>query len=230
LIDIDWAWMVDHLDELLARTVQHIWLTLIAVGIGFVISFALAILAVRRRSTYGPILGITDILYTIPSLALFAALVSVTGITLLTVEIPLVMYTLVIFVRNIAAGFDSVPIEVLEAANGIGYTRTQRLWRVEVPLAVPLIVAGLRLATVSTIGLVTVSSILGDSFGGLGFFILEGYHRSFPTELYFGAIPSILLALVFDVLLVRLQARATPWQSAPSAATDEYSSNMVASL
>src|SRR5436190_8572741 len=176
---IDWAWIADHLDELVARTIQHIWLAALAVAIGFVIPFALAILAVRRRSTYGPILGITDILYTIPSLALFAVLVSVTGITLLTVEIPLVMYTLVIYVRNIATGFDTVPTDVLEAANGMGYTGTQRLWRVEVPLAVPLIVAGLRLATVSTIGLVTVTSILGDSFGGLGFFILEGYRRNF---------------------------------------------------
>jgi osmoprotectant transport system permease protein len=215
---IDWAWMADHLDELVARTVQHVWLTFIAVAIGFVISFFLAVIAVRRRSSYGPILGVTDILYTIPSLALFAALVSITGITLLTVEIPLVMYTLVIFVRNIASGFDSVPGEVLEAANGMGYTRTQRLWRVEVPLAVPLIVAGLRLATVSTIGLVTVSSILGDTFGGLGFFILEGYRRSFPTELYLGAIPSILLAIVLDVLLTRVQRVITPW-SKPATST-----------
>ena len=219
---LDVGWMVDHLDELLARTVQHIWLTVIAVSIGFVISFALAIIAVRRRSTYGPILGISDILYTIPSLALFAALVSITGITLLTVEIPLVMYTLVIFVRNIASGFDSVPVDVLEAANGMGYTRTQRLWRVEVPLAVPLIVAGLRLATVSTIGLVTVTSILGDTFGGLGFFILECYRRSFPTELYFGAIPSILLAIVLDLLLIRFQRGITPWSKpAVSAIRDE---------
>jgi osmoprotectant transport system permease protein len=100
---------------------------------------------------------------------------------------------------------------VLEAADGIGYTRAQRLRRVEIPLAVPLIVAGLRLATVSTIGLVTVTSILGDTFGGLGFFILEGYRRNFPTELYFGAIPSILLAIVLDVLFVRFQGRITPW-------------------
>jgi osmoprotectant transport system permease protein len=210
-ISVDWAWMLDHLDELLGRTLQHIWLAAIAVGIGFLISFALAVIAVRRRATYAPILAFSDILYTIPSLALFAALVSITGITLLTVEIPLVMYTLVIYVRNIATGFDSVPVEVLEAANGLGYTGSQRLWRVEVPLAVPLIVAGVRLATVSTIGLVTVTSILGDSFGGLGFFILEGYRHSFPTEIYFGAIPSILLALVADVLLARAQRVITPW-------------------
>jgi len=219
---IDWAWMADHLDELVARIIQHLWLTTIAVSIGFAISFVLAIVAVRRRVTYGPILGISDILYTIPSLALFAALVSITGITLLTVEIPLVMYTLVIFVRNIATGLDSVPVDVLEAANGMGYTRTQRLWRVEIPLAVPLIVAGVRLATVSTIGLVTVSSILGDTFGGLGFFILEGYRRSFPTELYFGAIPSILLAIVLDLLLIRFQRGITPWSKpAVSAIRDE---------
>jgi len=161
---------------------------------------------------------LSDVLYTIPSLALFALLVSVTGISLLTVEIPLVMYTLVIFVRNIAAGFDSVPVEVIEAANGMGYTSRQRLWRVELPLAIPLIVAGLRLASVSTIGLVTVTAILGDAFGGLGFFILEGYRRGFPTELYFGAIPSILLAIAADVLLTRVQRRLTPWAARSTAA------------
>jgi osmoprotectant transport system permease protein len=217
---IDTGWMVDHLDELAYRVFQHLILAGIAVVIGFAISFVLAVIAVRRRRSYGPILAFSDILYTIPSLALFAALVSVTGISLLTVEIPLVMYTLVIFVRNIAAGFDSVPAEVLEASNGLGFTRSQRLWRVEIPLAVPLIVAGLRLAAVSTIGLVTVTSILGDSFGGLGFFILEGYRRSFPTELYFGAIPSILLALAVDFLLVRVQRSITPWaRSGPAVAS-----------
>jgi len=214
---IDFGWMADHLDELAFRTGQHIVLTAIAVGVGLVISFALAVLAVRRRATYGPILAVTDILYTIPSLALFVVLVSVTGISLLTVEIPLVLYTLVIFVRNIAAGFDSVPRDVLEAANGLGYTGRQRLWRVEVPLAVPLILAGVRLATVSTIALVTVTSILGDNYGGLGFFILEGYRRSFPTELYFGALPSVCLALLADFALARVQRRITPWRTVEAA-------------
>jgi osmoprotectant transport system permease protein len=213
MIDVNLAWIVDHIDELAARTVQHVFLTAIAVGVGFLISLGLAIIAVRRRRSHGPILALTSILYTIPSLALFAALISVTGISLLTVEIPLVMYTLVIFVRNIATGLDNVPGEVLEAADGLGYTGRQRLWRVELPLAVPLIVAGVRLATVSTIGLVTVTSIMGDSFGGLGFFILEGYRRSFPTEIYFGAIPSILLAVAFDFALARLQRAITPWST-----------------
>lgn len=211
---LELEWLLSHLDELAYRTLQHLWLAAIAVGVGFAISFALAILAVRRRATYGPILAISDILYTIPSLAVFAALVSVTGISLLTVQIPLVMYTLVIFVRNIAAGLDSVPVDVLEAANGLGYSSRTRLWRVEVPLAMPLIVAGLRLATVSTIGLVTVTAVLGDSFGGLGFFILEGYRRAFPVELYAGALLSITLALIADFALLRLQRSLTPWSGA----------------
>jgi len=218
-LNVDVAWIVDHLDELAYRTFQHLLLASIAVGIGFVISFFLAVIAVRRRAAYAPILAFSDVLYTIPSLALFAVLISVTGITLLTVEIPLVMYTLVIFVRNIAAGFDSVPTDVIGAADGLGYTSSQRLWRVEVPLAVPLIIAGLRLAAVSTIGLVTVTSILGDSFGGLGFFILEGYRRSFPTELYFGAIPSILLAFLVDALLVRMERSITPWARSAAVAS-----------
>ncbi len=210
---LDFQWMADHLDDLAFRTVQHIELAAIAVLVGLVISFALAVIAVRRRATYGPILAVTDILYTIPSLALFVVFITITGISLLTVEIPLVLYTLVIFVRNIAAGFDSIPVDVLEAAQGLGYTPQQRLWRVEVPLAVPLILAGVRLATVSTIALVTVTSVLGDNFGGLGYFILEGYRRSFPTELYFGAIPSVVLALLADFLLGRLQHRLTHWQA-----------------
>lgn len=211
---LDFQWMADHLDDLAGRAIQHIALAGIAVVIGLVISFGLAVLAVRRRATYGPILAATAILYTIPSLALFVVLVTITGISLVTVEIPLILYTLVIFVRNIAAGFDSIPAEVLEAARGMGYTANQRLWRVEVPLAVPLTLAGIRLATVSTIALVTVTSVLGDSFGGLGYFILEGYRRSFPTELYFGAIPSVALALLADFALARVQRRLTPWQTA----------------
>lgn len=211
---LDVEWLTSHLDEIAYRTFQHLVIAGLAVAIGFLISFGLAIVAVRRRSAAGPILAISDLLYTIPSLVLFAVLISVTGISLLTVEIPLVAYTLTIFVRNITAGLNSIPGDVLEAANGLGYTTNQRLWRVEVPLALPLIVAGLRLATVSTIGLVTVTAIMGDSFGGLGFFILEGYRRSFPIELYVGAIPSILLALTADALLVRLQRSLTPWSAA----------------
>jgi osmoprotectant transport system permease protein len=208
---IDWPWIVDHLDELAGRTVQHLLLTAISVGVGFAISFALAIWSIRRRAVYGPLAALAGILYTIPSLAMFPVLIPITGLSTLTAVIPLVLYTLLIFLRNIVAGFDAVPRDVLEAADGMGYTRSGRLWQVELPLALPLVVAGVRLASVSTIGLVTISGILGDRFGGLGFFIFEGYRRGFPTEIFAGALPSILLAVAVDLALVAVQKRITPW-------------------
>jgi osmoprotectant transport system permease protein len=208
---IDWGWIGDHLGAVLSRTLQHLELAAIAVAFGFAISFGLAVLVQSRRSTYPVISGLAGVLYTIPSLAVFAALVSVTGLTIYTAEIPLIMYTLVILVRNIVAGFDATPADVLDAADGMGYNRRERFQRIVLPLSVPLIIAGLRLASVSTIGLVTITALLGDSFGGLGFFIFEGYNRFFPTEILAGAIPSILLAVAVDVVFVRVQRRLTPW-------------------
>jgi osmoprotectant transport system permease protein len=208
---IDWSWIAGHLDELAFRTLQHLYLTAIAVIVGFAISFGLAILAVRRRVTYAPIVGITGLLYTVPSLALFPFFIPLTGLSDLTAEIPLVLYSLLIFVRNIVAGLDAVPPDILEAADGSGYTRATRFWQVEVPLATPLIVAGVRLATVSTIGLVTITGILGDRFGGLGFFIFEGRRHGFPTEIFLGGLASIVLAVAIDLVLVALQRRLTPW-------------------
>jgi osmoprotectant transport system permease protein len=216
---IDIAWAVDHLDDLVGRVVQHVLLAGVAVAVGFVISLAISVWVVRRRRGRAALLTLSSVLYTIPSLALFAALVPVTGLSALTAEIPLTLYTLVIFVRNILAGIDAVPDEVLEAADGMGYTAGQRLRRVELPLALPLVVGGLRLASVSTIGLVTISGILGDRFGGLGFFIFEGYRRTFATEIWFGGIPVIILAVVADLALVRLQRRLTPW-TRPTAPLD----------
>jgi osmoprotectant transport system permease protein len=209
---IDWAWVADHLDELAFRTLQHLYLTAVAVAAGFLISFALAVWSIRRRAVYPPIAGFAGILYTIPSLAMFAALVPVTGLrSIVTAEVPLIAYTLLIFIRNIVSGFDAVPRDVLEAADGMGYTQRRRLWQVELPLAIPLVVAGIRLATVSTIGLVTVTGILGDGLGGLGFFIFEAYRRSFLTETLVGAVPLMALAVAADIILVRVQRRLTPW-------------------
>jgi len=206
---IDWAWAIDHLDELAGRTVQHLVLASIAVVIGFAISLALSIWAVRRPTVRTVLVTASGVLYTIPSLALFAALVPITGLSILTAVIPLILYTLLIYMRNILAGLDAVPAEVLEAADAMGYTSRARLSRVELPLALPLIVGGLRLASVSTIGLVTVSGILGDRFGGLGFFIFD--RPSFTTEILFGAIPSIALAIVVDLVLQALGRRLSPW-------------------
>lgn len=212
---IRWDWIVDHLDDLASRAGQHLYLAAIAIVVGFLISFALAIMSIRQRRLYPPIVALSGILYTVPSLALFAALVPITGLTTLTAEVPLIIYTILIFVRNIVAGFDSVPSEVVEAADGMGYRGLERLRRVEIPLAIPLIVAGIRLAAVSTIGLVAVSGILGDRFGGLGFFIFEGYRRSFPTEIFAGALSSVILAVGVDVILVAIQRRLTPWTRPP---------------
>ena len=208
---IDWAWAVDHLDDLVGRTVQHIVLASIAVAIGFGISLGLSVLAVRRGRLRSVLVTTSGVLYTIPSLAMFALLVPITGITTVTAEVPLVLYTLLIFMRNILAGLDAVPVDALEAADAMGYTKRGRLLRVELPLALPLVIGGIRLASVSTIGLVTVSGILGDRFGGLGFFIFEGYRHSFPTEVLFGAVPSVLLAVAVDLVLVAVQRRLTPW-------------------
>ena len=215
---IDWAWIADHVDEIFAKAVQHLYLTAISVAIGFAISFALAVWSIRRRAVYGPLTVFTGILYTIPSLFLFPILVPITGLSVMTAVIPLVLYSLLIFLRSIVAGFDSVPGDVLESADGMGYTRGSRFWSVELPLATPLVVAGVRLATVSTIGLVTISGILGDAYGGLGFFIFEGWRRGFPTEIFAGALPTILLAVGVDLLLVATQRRATPWSRPRQAA------------
>jgi osmoprotectant transport system permease protein len=206
---IDWAWIADHLGAIAERVAQHVEFATIALAIGFALSLGLAVASVRVRRIYPLVAGVAGVLYTIPSLALFSALVPLIGLSLLTVEVPLVMYTLVIYVRNMVAGFDAIPAAVLEAADGMGYTRNGRLLHVELPLAVPLIVAGLRLASVSTIGLVTISGILGQAFGGLGFFIFE--RQTFATEVLVGAIGSIALAILADVLLGRLQRRLTPW-------------------
>lgn len=212
---IDWAWLVDHLDDLGGRVVQHVILTGIAVGIGFAISLGLSVVAVRRARLRAFLVTVSGVLYTIPSLALFAVLVPITGLSIATAVVPLILYTLLIFMRNILAGLDDVPADVLEAADAMGYAPRARLVRVELPLALPLVIGGLRLASVSTIGLVTISGILGDRFGGLGFFIFEGHRRSFPTEILLGAVPSIVLAIVVDVLLQRLERRLTPWSGAP---------------
>jgi len=215
---IDFDWIAGHLDVLVFRTLQHLYLASIAVAVGFGISFGLAVWSVRRRRAGGPILAVSGLLYTIPSLALFPFFIPITGLTDLTAAIPLVLYSLVIFVRNIVTGLDGVPRDVLEAADGLGYTGSTRFRRVEVPLAIPLIVAGLRLASVSTIGLVTITGILGDRFGGLGFFIFEGLRHRFATEVFVGGLASIALAVVVDWGLLAAQRRLTPWSKSAAIA------------
>jgi osmoprotectant transport system permease protein len=210
----DPGWVADHLDEIGVRVLEHLQLTVLAVVIGFAISFPLAIYAHRHRRIYPPVTWVAGVLYTIPSLALFAFLVSITGLSVTTAEIGLVSYTLLIIIRNTVAGLDSVPADVKEAALGMGYSPTQLLWRVELRLAVPVIVTGVRLATVTTIGLVTVTSLIG--MGGLGYFILQGLQRFYSTTILVGAVLSVVLAVGADYLLIFIERRLTPWARKPT--------------
>jgi osmoprotectant transport system permease protein len=214
----DFGWVAGHLGQVWERIVQHLQLTVIPLGLGIVIALVLAVIALRRPITYGPVTLVTGILYTIPSLAAFAVLRPIFGLSLLTAIVPLTTYTLLILFRNFTAGFNAVPAEILEAAEGMGYTRRQRLFRVELPLAVPLIIAGIRLASVTTIGLATVAAVLGDAFGGLGQLITEGIQTFFPTKYLLGAFLSVVLAIGADLLFVRLERRITPWSTARAGA------------
>ena len=201
--------MFSHVGDIVQRLIEHLVLSFLAVVIGFVISFLLCLAIRRFTRLYDPITWVTGVLYTIPSLALFALLVPFTRLTLLTAEIGLVSYTLLILIRNIIAGFRSVPPEVREAAVGVGYSSAGLLWRVELPLALGVIIGGVRVAAVTIIGLTTVTALIGQ--GGLGFLILEGIQRFFPTLIIVGAVLSVAVAVVVDVALVALQRWATPW-------------------
>ena len=206
---MNWAWIASNVGQIVEATIDHIVLTVIAVGVGFAISLGFALLIHRDRRFYGPISGFTGLLYTIPSLALFALLVPITGLSLLTAEIGLVSYTLLILTRHIVSGFDGVPREVVEAADGMGYASSERLRRVDLPLAMPLIVAGLRIATVTTIGLVMVTALIGE--GGLGQLMLRGFNFRNYTAVYVGAAMTVAIAVVADLALIALGRLATPW-------------------
>ena len=215
-----WQWVFDHLDDIWEQTVEHLWLTVIAITVGLLISLGLSAYVLSNRRAYGPITWTTGVLYTIPSLALFAFLVPITGLSVLTAEIGLVSYTLLILVRNIVAGVDGVPASVLEAAVGMGYTRRELFFRVQLPLAMPVIITGVRIAAVTTIGLVTVTALIGQ--GGLGFFILRGLSLLFSpigtTQIVVGTVLSVVLALAIDLALVGTQRVLTPWARSKEAA------------
>jgi osmoprotectant transport system permease protein len=209
---IRWSWVSGHLDVIAAALVQHVQLTVIAVVLGLVIAVPLGLVAWRNPIFRGPIFTFTGILYTVPSLALFSMLLPFTGLTVLTAEIGLVSYTLLILVRNIVVGLNSVPDDVREAARGMGYRPLAELVRIDLPLAIPAIVAGIRIATVTTIGLVTVTALIGE--GGLGSLILDGLIRDFKTPLVVGTVLSIALAVIADLSLAGTQRLVTPWSRA----------------
>ena len=209
---IRWIWITDHTDEIVSRGLQHVYLTAVSVVIGFLIAFPAAVYASRHRWAISPITSISGVLYTIPGFAFIFLLLPITGLSLTTVAIPLIAYSLLILFRNTLAGLDSIELDVKEAALGMGLSRRQLLWRVEVPLAMPVIIAGLRIATVSAIALITIASLIGR--GGFGQFILEGLNTFFWTPLLVGVILSVALAFAADMLLLAVQRLVTPWAKA----------------
>jgi osmoprotectant transport system permease protein len=212
------GWVRDNWGDVLQPAlIQHVKLTLIAVVVGFAIAFAAAVLAHRFHPIERPFGIFSAVVYTIPSIALFQLLVPLTGIGVLTVEIALVGYTLLILFRNVLEGLRATPREVLEAAHGMGLTRRQTLLRVELPLALPAIMAGLRVATVSTIALATIAAFIIPE--GLGRPIFIALREYFKTEIIAAGVLAILLALAADLLLVVAQRALTPWAYARRSAS-----------
>jgi len=212
---INWTWLSTHIPYVLAAVQEHLTLTAIALVGGLVIALPLGIAARRWTNLHlrPAALTVFGAFYTIPSIALFALLIPYTGLGILTAEIPLVGYNVLILVRNVLVGLDSVPPEVLDAADGMGYRPFARLIRVELPLALPAIFAGLRVATVSTIGIVTITAVIG--LGGLGQLILRGLIESFHTPLVVATALCIVLAFLSDLAIALAQRLAVPWARNP---------------
>jgi osmoprotectant transport system permease protein len=211
-----WSWFTQNWSskvDFQARLIEHVELTVIAVGVGFVIAFVMAVLAHRRRWLVGPVTFVGSLLYTIPSLAAFQILVTLSGINDWTVEIALVSYTLLILFTNTLAGLSAVSADVVDAARGTGLTDTQILLRVELPLALPTIIAGLRVAVVTIISLATVAAFIVPE--GLGKPIFDALSAGdFNTKFIASGVLCILLALFADALFVGVQRVLTPWASA----------------
>jgi osmoprotectant transport system permease protein len=206
-------WIVNHFDRYVDPFWQHVYLTVISVGIGFTIAFVLALVAHRRRWLTGPIIGFTGVLFTIPSIAAFLLLLPITGRGNTTAIIALVSYTLLIIFRNIITGLDAVPEDLKDAGRGMGLTDRQMLWRLELPLALPEILAGLRIAITTTVGLATLAFFAGA--GGLGQQIYSDI--TFKSNVVTAGALAVLLAALLDLLVLGVQRLATPWRRAARA-------------
>jgi osmoprotectant transport system permease protein len=203
-------WIQDNFDRYVDPFWEHVYLTFISVGIGFAIAFALAVIAHRRRWLTGPITAVTGALYTVPSIAAFLLLLPLTGRGNTTAIIALVSYTLLILFRNITTGLRNVPVDAVDAARGMGLTPRQILYRVELPLAVPEILAGLRIAITTTVGLATLAFFAGA--GGLGAVIYTDIN--FKSNVVTAGGLAVLLAAVADLVILLVQRLLTPWRRA----------------
>ena len=203
-------WISQNFDRYVTPFWEHVYLTVVSVGIGFGIAFGLALLAHRRRWLVGPIIGATGVLFTIPSIAAFLLLLPITGRGNTTAIVALVAYTLLIIFRNVITGLDNVPDEMTDAGRGMGLTERQLLWRVELPLALPEILAGLRIAITTTVGLATLAFFAGA--GGLGQQIYSDI--TFKSNVVTAGGLAILLAAVLDLAVLGAQRAMTPWRRA----------------
>jgi osmoprotectant transport system permease protein len=203
------SWAFSNLSELGHLTGQNAYLALVPVLAGLAFSLPLGVLCVRFGWLYPPVLGLISVLYALPGLALFVVLIAYTGLTDTTVMIPLGIYSLAAIFPSVVDGLRSVPEPVRQAAVAMGFGTWRRLITVELPVAIPVIIAGLRVAAVSSISLVSVGQLIG--IGGLGYLFIDGEQRDFPTEIVWGIVLIILLALVTDAVLVTARALLTPW-------------------
>jgi osmoprotectant transport system permease protein len=213
LVANDWVcgeYLREYRHELTDATLQQLWITAVSVAIGLLVAFPLALAARRRRIVAGPVLAVTTILYTVPSLAMFSLLLPVFGISPWLVVTGLVLYSLTILVRNILAGLQAVPADVTEAARAMGYGPLRLLFGVELPLALPAVMAGLRIATVSTVALTTVGAII--DYGGLGNLLLSGIGSNFRAQVLAASVLCVVIAVLADVLLLGVQWLLTPWK------------------
>lgn len=213
LVRNDWVcgeYIRTRREDITDALVQHVTITVLSLVIGFVLALVLAVIARRWGWLRGAILGTSTALYTVPSLVMFSLLLPITGISVTTVIIGLVLYSLTILVRGILAGLDAVPADVREAAVGMGYGDLRLLWKVELPLALPALFASLRVATVSTVALTTVGMIVNH--GGLGNLINRGQSSNFHAEVLTASVLCVVLALIADGLLLALQRWLTPWR------------------
>jgi osmoprotectant transport system permease protein len=205
-----WSWIPGNLGLIGQLTRQNAYIGIVSAVVGMVIAVPLGIASARWQWLYPPVLSGANVIYALPSLALFVALIDYTGLSETTVIIPLTLFSLVVILPNVVDGLRAVPDDVRQAATAIGFGPLRRLAQVELPLAVPVIIAGMRVATVSSISLVSVGQLIG--IGGLGYLFTDGLARDFPTEIYVGLMLIIVLALTCDLLLVLARRLLTPWQ------------------
>lgn len=204
-----WPYVDRNTDLIWEKFTEHAQLTLLAVGIGILIALPLSLLATRFRWLYPTSIAVGAVLYTIPSIALIAFLIPITGLSTTTVVIPLASYTILILVRNFVTGLDGVSPEVKEAARGMGYPPLRQTVRVELPLALPVFFAGIRIATVTIIGLVPIAAIIGK--GGFGALMNAGFQRGFRTPITVGIVLTVAFAVTADLVILLIQRLVTPW-------------------